>query len=337
MLRFERDLAGELLGLQAELDAGTYRSGAYRTFTIHEPKPRLIAALPFRDRVLQHSLIAQLEPIWERSFLPTSYACRPGRGLHLGVDQAQRWLHGLAKESATRPASGTPASQPPPRRLVYALRTDIKSYFGSVNHDILRQQLRRRIACPRTLALCDHILDAWPEGLPIGNLTSQLWANVHLHDLDLFVKQKLHARHYARYMDDCLVLHHDKAQLHAWREAMATWLGDVLHLTLNRKTQVFPVAGTTGHPNQGRAIDWLGFRLWPDHRRLKRDSILRMRRHLKALASAYHQGLIPLERVNATLHAWVGHAQHADSWRIRQQLTQALVLRPPPVQEWPWD
>lgn len=264
--------------------------------------------------MLQHSLIAQLEPLWEPSFIPTSYACRPGRGLHQGVAQAQSWLQRLTRQH--------------PGQTIYALRTDIKSYFGSIDHGILRQQLRRRIACSRTMALCDQILAAWPMGLPIGNLTSQLWANVHLHDLDLYVKHELRARYYARYMDDCLLLHPNKAMLHAWRQSIAAWLEKRLRLSLNRKTQVFPVAGTGPHPAQGRSIDWLGFRLWSIRRRLKRDSVIRMRRHLKALAAAYHQGLIPLSRVTATLQSWNGHAQHADAWRIRQQLCNSIVLMP---------
>lgn len=318
VLRFEQNLEGELFALQDELDAGTYATGPYHTFTVHEPKPRLIAALPFRDRVLQHSLIATLEPLWEPSFIPHSYACRPGRGLHQGLAQAHAWLRRLMHQYPGRP--------------IYALRTDISSYFASVDHAVLNRQLARRIACPRTLFLCEGILAAWPQGLPIGNLTSQLWANIHLHDLDLFAKHQLRVRHYARYMDDCLILHPDKAQLQAWQGAIANWLGATLHLSLNRKSQVFPVAGT-GPTGQGRALDWLGFRLWPTHRRLRRSSVIRMRRHLKALAGAYHQGLIPLERVRATVSSFTGHALHADAWRITSQLLyQAPLIAPLPPQ-----
>jgi retron-type reverse transcriptase len=314
VLRFERNLEGELFALQDELDAGTYVTGPYHTFTIHEPKPRLIAALPFRDRVLQHSLIATLEPLWEPSFIPHSYACRPGRGLHQGIAQAHAWLQRLMHQNPGRP--------------IYALRTDISSYFASVNHAVLRRQLARRIACPCTLYLCDGILDAWPQGLPIGNLTSQLWANIHLHDLDLFAKHQLRARYYARYMDDCLFLHHDKRQLNAWHAALSAWLGATLHLSLNRKSQVFPIAGTAP-TGQGRALDWLGFRLWPTHRRLRRASVIRMRRHLKALARAYHQGLISMDRFRSTVSSFTGHASHADAWRITSQLlNQAPLLAP---------
>lgn len=316
VLRFERNLEGELFALQDELDSGAYATGPYHTFVVHEPKRRIIAALPFRDRVLQHSLIATLEPLWESRFIDHSYACRPGRGLHQGVAQAHAWLLKLMRQH--------------PGRTIYALRTDIASYFASVDHEVLRRQLARRIACPRTLYLCHGILAAWPQGLPIGNLTSQLWANIYLHDLDLFAKQQLRARYYARYMDDCLLLHHDKAQLAAWHRAIADWLGDNLHLNLNRKSQVFPLAGTGPH-KQGRALDWLGFRLWPTHRRLRRSSIIRMRRRFKALAAAYHQGIIPLKRYRATVSSFAGHAQHADAWRITRQLLDQAPLVPPMV------
>lgn len=307
MLAFERDLEGELFRLQDELDTGTYRTGAYYTFTVREPKRRLVAALPFRDRVLQHALVAQLEPLWEPAFIAHSYACRPGRGLHHGADTVERWMRSLKRNNGA----------------VYALRTDVRSYFASVDQSVLLAQLARRIRCPRTLELCAGILRSWPQGLPIGNLTSQLWANVHLHDLDLFAKHRCRARHYARYMDDCVILHPCKARLHVWRRDLEAFLGDTLHLAFNQKTQVFPVAGTA--PG-GRALDWLGYRIWPTHRRLRADSVTRMRRHFTHLHAAYHRGEIPLARVTATVHAWVGHAAHADTHRVRERVLGALVF-----------
>jgi len=307
VLDFERDLEGELFRLQDELDAGTYRTGDYYTFTVREPKARLVAALPFRDRVLQHALVAQLEPLREPAFLTHSYACRPGRGLHQGADTVERWMRAIKRNHGA----------------VYALRTDVRSYFASVDQSVLLEQLARRIRCPRTLELCAGILRSWPAGLPIGNLTSQLWANVHLHDLDLFAKHRCRARNYARYMDDCVILHPEKAQLHTWRRELEAFLGDTLHLQFNAKTQVFPIAGTA--PG-GRALDWLGYRIWPTHRRLRADSIKRMRRHFAALHAAYHRGDIPLERVTASVQAWIGHAAHADTYRVRSQVLGALAF-----------
>lgn len=305
VLRFERDLEGELIQLQNELIWGQYETGPYRAFWVAEPKRRLVAALPFRDRVLQHALVGVLEPIWEREFIHHSYACRPGKGMHAGVDVAQRWLRAVQREHGQ----------------VYALKLDVRQYFASVDHDILLNLLARRIRCPRTLALCAQILGSWSPGIPIGNLTSQLFANIYLHELDRFAKQDLRVRYFARYMDDALIVHHDKAHLHVLREQIEQFLFDTLALHTNRKTQVLPV-GRPGNP----ALDWLGYRLWSTHRRLRASSVKRMRRRLKYMQRAHARGELPISAVTARIRSWIGHAQHADSWRVREQLLAPVLF-----------
>lgn len=299
ILRFERDLEGELIQLQNELIWGEYRTGPYRVFHVHEPKTRMVAALPFRDRVVQHSLVAVLEPIWEARFIHHSYACRAGRGMHAGADQAQQWLREVQR------AHGR----------AYVLKADISQYFASVDRRLLLDILARRIRCDRTLALCNDILGSWSPGLPIGNLTSQLWANVYLHELDSHVKQALGVRRYMRYMDDFLVVHHDKAYLHDLRRSLTAWLHDRLGLRLNSKTQVFPVAA-----RDGRALDFLGYRMWPTHRRLRKAAVRRMKRRLRYLQGAFARGDVGLADIRQRLDSFEGHASRADSYRIRAQL-----------------
>lgn len=308
VLRFERDLEGELIQLQNELIWGEYRTGPYRVFTVAEPKRRVVAALPFRDRVVQHALVAVLEPLWEREFIHHSYACRPGKGLHAGVDAAQRWLRSVQREHGQ----------------AYALKLDVRQYFASVDHGVLMDLLARRIACAPTLALCEEILRSWSPGLPIGNLTSQLFANIYLHELDRFAKQELRARRYARYMDDALIVHPDKACLHEARRRIEAFLHERLRLQTNAKTQVRPV----GHLG-GPALDWLGYRIWCTHRRLRPGSVKRMRRRLRWLQAAYARGAVDLRHVTARIRSWIGHAQHADSWRIRAQLFETAIFRAP--------
>ena len=310
--RFERDLEGELIQLQNELLWGTYRLSPYRLFRVFEPKERLIAALPFRDRVVQHALVAVIEPLWERRFIAHSYACRPGRGLHRAVATTQGWLRHLSRDG----------------QRVYALKGDIAQYFPSIDHGLLKALLRRRIACPRTLALCDLIIDASPsvsglaaQGLPIGNLTSQLWANVYLDALDRFVKHEVRARYYARYMDDFILLATDKDTLHRARGQIETFLWEQLRLRTNRKTQVFPLGRV-----HGRGLAFVGFRLWPSHRLLTRASVVRIRRNLKRLADYYRQGLVSLTRVQQGITSWIAHAQHAQTWGLRQKLLGELPV-----------
>ena len=308
--RFEQDLEGNLIQLQNELIWGCYQTGDYRSFAIFEPKPRQVAALPFRDRVVQHALVAVLEPIWERRFIADSYACRPGRGTHRGADRAQAMLRQVKREQGR----------------VYVLKADIASYFRSIDHGILKALVRRRVTCRRTLALFDAIVDSANVlhpgtpgvGLPIGNLTSQLSANIYLHELDEFVKHGLRERHYARYMDDFIVIHHDKQHLHRVRQRIEAFLAQRLRLRTNAKTQVFPVHGL-----RGRALDFLGYRIWPTHRKLRRSSIRRITRTLKRLQRLYAVHQVSRERVMQSVNSWLAHARHADA----RGLVRAVLSR----------
>lgn len=316
--RFEQDLEGNLIQLQNELIWGEYETGRYRCFMVEEPKRREVAALPFRDRVVQHALVSVTEPLWERRFIADSYACRPGRGTHRGADRAQAMLRQVKRQHGK----------------VYALKADIAKYFASIDHGVLKQLLRRRIACRRTLALADSIIDSTDAGhrpgvgLPIGNLTSQLWANVYLHELDEFVKHGLRERHYVRYMDDFVVIHHDKAHLHQVRAQIEAFLADALRLRTNSKTQVFPV-GAIG----GRALDFLGYRIWPTHRKLRKSSISRITRTLRRFQRWYAAGRIALSRVRASVMSWLAHAAQANArGLVRYVLGRTTFTRKATVQ-----
>ena len=258
---FEFDLEHNLLDLQAELRERSYQPGGYTNFYIHEPKRRLVSAAPFRDRVVHHALCQVIEPIWEARFIDTSFACRLGKGTHRALDQCQAWL----------------------RQYGYAFHGDVVKYFPSVDHQILRGLLARRIADRQAMWLVDQILDSGagiqasecppvyfpgdypttgsgeglfaalrPRGLPIGNLTSQFWANVYLHELDTFAKHQLKCRAYLRYMDDFVLFCNDKAQLQDWKAAIREFLGARLRLVLHpKKSLVFPVQV---------GVDFIGFR-----------------------------------------------------------------------------
>jgi retron-type reverse transcriptase len=303
---FEQDLEGNLIQLQNELIWGMYRIGEYRPFKIYEPKERNVAALPFRDRVVQHALVAVIEPLWERRFIADSYACRPGRGTHRGADRAQAMLRKVQREHGK----------------VAIFKADIAKYFQSIDHGILKSLLRKRIACKQTLALLDHIIDSANVlhgtpgvGLPIGNLTSQLSANIYLHELDEFVKHGLREPHFGRYMDDFYVVHHDKAHLQSVRIKVEAFLESHLRLHTNHKTQVFPLGML-----HGRAFDFLGYRIWTTHRRVRKSSIHRITQTLRKLQKQYAVGLVSLERIGQSVTSWVAHATHADALGLRTKL-----------------
>lgn len=306
VLVFTQNLESELIQLQNDLIWETYRTGAYRRFYIHDPKTRQVAALPFRDRVLQHALCSIIEPIFERSFIYDSYACRVGKGTHAGADRVTEFLRQASR-----------LWQKP-----YCLKCDISKYFPSVNHNTLLAIIKKTIVCKDTLWLIEEILSSWvdeghpePKGLPIGNLTSQLWANVYLDQLDHFAKEILRVKFYVRYMDDFVIINGDKAELWRIKNEIEGFLEDKLSLKLNGKTGIFPIT---------QGVDFLGYRIWPSHRLLRKRSTKRIKRALKYFQKLYSQGQIDFGQINATVQSWLGHAKHADSYRFRRKLFETI-------------
>jgi len=316
---FEYHLEDELFSLQNELESCTYTPGGYASFYIRDPKRRLISAAPFRDRVVHHALCNVIEPLFERTFIGDSYANRLGKGTHRALNRAQQFT----------------------RCYPYVLQCDIRQFFPSIDHEILRSILARKIGDQKTLWLCDQILHSGegvlkeeyemiyfhdddlfaalrPRGLPIGNLTSQFWANVYLNQLDQFVKRQLKVAAYLRYVDDFLLFASDKALLWAWKDAIRDLLAD-LRLTLHE-------ASSTVYPVQ-TGIPFLGWRLYPTHRRLKRKNGMAFQRRFRRLRRQYAEGQIPLERIHSSVQGWLGHVMHGQTWGLRRALLSAHPLK----------
>lgn len=301
---FAVDLEANLIDIQNHLMWKTYRTGAYHYFTIHEPKERLIASLSFRDRVAHHALCNILEPIFERSFINDSYACRRGRGVLAGVLRTTQFLRDASKQWGD----------------IYCLKCDIKKYFQSVNHFALKGIIRKKISCPDTLDMIDRIIDSTEDGtgMPIGNLTSQIFANVYLNELDHFIKETCRARYYVRYMDDFILIHHDKSWLHQMLGEIAGFLKNVLALCLNAKTQIFPVGR--------RAVDFLGYRIRADFKLLRKANLKRTKRKFRKYQAMYAVGQMQMPEIASSIKSWISHAGHADSWRIRTAVLDNLVF-----------
>jgi RNA-directed DNA polymerase len=193
----------------------------------------------------------------------------------------------------------------------YVLKADIQSYFASVNHEVLRGLIRKRIACRETLWLTNKIIDSWKPhsgtGIPIGNLSSQLFANVYLHELDKYIKHALRESFYVRYMDDFVALSPDKAHLNALQHRVGAFLNEQLRLRLNRKTRIFPAEC---------GIDFLGYKIWRTHRLLRKSSIRRMRRRF----AGFRAGRVSPDEMRATVASWIGHCQHASTYTLRKRV-----------------
>lgn len=310
-LVFFNKLEENTIALYNELNWGTYELSAYHHFYVFEPKRRLISAPNFRDRVAHRAIFNILEPLFDKTFIAHSYACRKNKGAHKGADLAQKQIQQIEKKHGT----------------AYALKADISRYFSSVDHETLKQLLANKIKCEMTLALLNYIIDNSPSdapgvGMPLGNLTSQLFANVYLHELDWFAKHALKIKNYVRYMDDFVVIHHDKNYLHAQREAIQRFLHCALKLKTNSKTQVFPVAKKGGRP-----LDFLGYRIYSTHRLLRKCSVKRMKAKLKKFNYLYSRKEITLGQINKSVQSWLGHAKHANSHNLKKSLLTQTFTR----------
>ena len=310
VLEFEFGLERELLKLQDELVSGAYAPGPYSRFTVHEGKKREICAAPYRDRVLHHALCNVLEPVLEPAFYYHSYACRKGKGTHQAILTASRFA----------------------RSSRYVLKCDIVKFYPSVDHGVLKAMLARKIRDREILRLCGAIIYSWrddaggvsyfpgddlftpferPRGIPIGNLTSQFFANCYLTGMDHFIKEKLGCRKYLRYMDDFLVFGDDKKVLGEVRARITGYL-ETLRLKLHGgKSRVYRCDDGAG---------FLGFRIFPRFRLLDRDNASRARRRFRRMGDAYSRGLLAPAQVSRSVQSWVAHAVWGNTFRLRRKI-----------------
>ena len=308
---FLANLEGEVLRLERELLAGAWCPGRYVEIAVRDPKPRIVSAAPFRDRVVHHALCAAIEPCFERGFIFDSYANRRGKGTHRAVARYERFRD----------------------RYAWVLRCDLYRYFPAIDYEILKADVRRRIRCVRTLGLVDTVIDGsnpqepvhryYPgddlftpferrRGLPIGNLTSQLFANLHLDGLDHFVKEVLRARGYLRYVDDFALFHDDPAVLEGWRARIEAYLAR-RRLSLHpRKTYM----AATAEP-----ATFLGYVLLPGGwRRLPEDNVRRFRNRWRSMRDRLRAGTLTPEAARPRIASWVAHARHANTRKLRRAL-----------------
>jgi retron-type reverse transcriptase len=300
VLLYTSKLEENLINLQNHLIWQTFEPGKYNEFIIYEPKKRIISAPQFKDRVLHHAIYKVLNPIYEKIFIYDSYACRAGKGTHAGANRLTKYIRMHSSNA-------------------YCLKCDISQYFHNIDHEVLKEILRKKIKCAKTLWLLDKIIDTngESEGLGLGALTSQLFANIYLNELDYYVKQTLKIRHYIRYMDDFIIISDSKDELREIRQNIEGFLWDRLKLTTNQKTQIFPV-------KQG--INFLGYRIWPSHRLLRKSSIKRIKRRLKRLSKDYQEGRATISQIRPVLSSWLGHASHADSYGVRKKILDSFKL-----------
>jgi retron-type reverse transcriptase len=288
-------MENEVIALQEELTSGSYIPSSYHLFEIREPKVRQICSSDFRDRVVHHAICNVIDPFFERRLIFDTYACRRGKGAHAALKRAQDFV----------------------RLYPYFLKCDIQKYFQSIDHEILKNLLGRIIKDDQLLALLDLIIDhAVPgneigKGIPIGNLTSQHFANFYLGEFDHYLKEECRLPGYVRYMDDFICFAEDKSDLAGLLEKIQEFIDQKLKLQLKEKvTRIAPV--TEGVP-------FLGFRIFSNLIRLQRPNLIRLRRKLKSKENLYQRGQITETELASSVRSMVAHIAHANSTLMRRR------------------
>lgn len=290
-LEFNEYAAANLALICEELLDGAYVIGPYRHFTVREPKIRLISALDFRDRIVQHALCNVVAPIMETTLLPYTFACRDGMGTHAAVEHVQARLR---KTDAK-----------------YFLKTDYSKFFPSVPRSLAMSLYDRKIGCQLTLAIIEEIIKRDGFGLPIGALTSQLTANLTGGIVDRYIHFDLGHRHWARYMDDIVILGDDLEKL---REDFYK-IEEFSALKMGMKISHWH-AEPTSH-----GINFVGYRIWQTHKLLRKQSVIRAKRRIDSCIR--HKDFEGLDKF---LGSWLGHALWADSHNLLNWMEQKYEL-----------
>jgi retron-type reverse transcriptase len=306
---FECDLEKNIFIMIDRLKNKTYHPGPYNDFYIYDPKKRLISAAPYFDRVVHHALINVIGPVLEKSFIYDTYACIEKKGTHRAVKRYKEFQ----------------------KNNQYVLKCDIKKYFQNIDHEILYQKITKKIKCQDTLWLIKTIIDSRNDqdslvyfggdnlftpverkkGIPIGNLTSQIFANFYLNDFDHLIKEQMRIRHYIRYNDDFVLFGNSKKYLNNLKTEISKELSKIRLNLHENKSRTYKT--TDG-------VDFLGYRIFPDYILIRKKIVKNYRRKLIAMVQDFRKGKIKLKKVRCSIRSWIGHAKHADSYRIRKEV-----------------
>ena len=306
VITFEMNLSENLINLKQQLEDGTYNISGYYEFMVHDPKDRVIHALHYRDRIVQHALCDEiLAPVLDKKLIYDNAACRKEKGTDFALNRTTGFMRKIYR------TYGGDA---------WALRFDIRKYFDNIDHETLKCRLKKIFTEERLLNLLYGIIDSYHtapgKGLPLGNQTSQWFAILYLDPLDRLIKEKLGIKYYSRYMDDGVLIHHDREYLKLCLKAMKDLIENDLKLEFNQKTQIMPLKN---------GVNYLGWHLYLTDtgkvvRKLKNQSKKRMINNIKQLRYDYSKGEIDIEHVKQVMTSYSGHLRHGHTYRLRNKI-----------------
>jgi retron-type reverse transcriptase len=317
VMEFRKNTKENLLQLQKELVSMTYEPQPMKTFVICDPKTRVISASAFRDRIVHHALCNVIEPIFDKSFIFDSCANRKGKDAHLALERFDKFKKMVS-------GGGKLIRNAKDNNMVcgYALKADIKHYFDSVNHEVLIRILKRKIKDDNVMWLIQKILSNHnsDNGMPIGNLTSQFFANVYLNELDYFVKHRLKAKCYIRYVDDFVILNRNKEVLAEWKISIDEFLKSIKLELHPEKSRIYPLH---------KGINLLGFRVFYHFKLLYKRNIRRFDKRLESLSESYRKGEISRKCMDRRIEGWLAYAKLANTYNSRRRIREEISKSTP--------
>ena len=312
VVEFESKIKENLVSLYRDLKNETYFPEKLNVFILRDPKTRKISKSTFRDRIVHHAVCNIIEPIFDKRFIYDCCANRKGKSNLFALKRFCKFKREVSKNGKLNGILNNNQISG------YCLKADIRHYFEEVNHGILINILKRKICDEKTINLINKILRNYPnkeKGMPLGNLTSQFFANVYLNELDYFVKYKLRAKYYIRYVDDFVILHNSKRQLEIWKVEIDKFLRQELKLELHKdKSRIIPLS---------KGVDFVGFKNFYYFRLLRKRNVKKMLMKIKL----FKEGLLPHEKLLESFQGWNAYAKWANSYKLREKLLN-LIEKP---------
>jgi len=306
VIEFEKELELNLYKLHKELTNKTYSPLPLKTFVLRDPKTRVISKSDFRDRVVHHALINVIKPIFEKRFIFDSCANQLDKGTLFAIERFKKFMRKVSD---------------PRHKRGFCLKADIRHYFQEVDHEVLLLIIKKKVDDEDVIWLINKILAnasssggaTTQKGMPLGNYTSQFFANVYLNELDYFVKHTLRAKYYIRYVDDFVIFHKSMKQLEAWKEEIDKFLKEKLKINLHPdKSRIIPLK---------RGVDFVGFRNFYHYNLLRKRNIRAMQRKV----TLYKKGESCFERVFESYKGWQAYARWGNTYKLREEIKKDII------------
>lgn len=302
VIEFQKNLKKNLLSLQTTLLTHTYKPKPLETFIISDPKTRKISKSAFVDRIVHHAVCNIIEPILDKTFIYDSYANRLGKGTLKAVDRFTVFARKVTRNY---------------RQTAFVLKADIRHYFETVDQKTVLEILKKRIKDKRVLWLIRLILENYNakekgKGMPLGNLTSQFFANVYLNELDQFVKHTLKMKYYIRYVDDFVLFSASKAELGIHKNNISIFLRKRLLLELHPdKSKIVPLH---------RGVEFLGLKIFSQHKLIKKRNVQKFKRKFNIFVSEYNEGLINYDTIYNSVEGWLAYTKNANTHKMTKNI-----------------